>query len=1048
MKRIFLTLCLVLVAMQGFSQATVREVNESIKTYPFSDPNPVPEPSNFIYPYFRYDGYAVKGVEQNWKVVELENPYIKVSVFPQVGGKIWGAIDKTTGKEFVYKNNVMKFRNIAMRGPWTSGGIEFNFGVIGHVPSTATPVDYVTKQKSDGSASCYVSSYEWVTHTWWTVEVNVPADKAFFTTNVVWHNSSDMDEPYYQWMNAGYPSQGKAEFTYPGTHYIGHGGELHSYPYDEDGHNIGTYEGNNQGPSVSYHVLGKYNDFYGVYYHDKDYGSIHYADYADKLGMKIFLWGTARSGAIWEDLLTDGHGQYIELQAGRMFNQPAANSAYTPYKHTYFVPQGTDRWTEYWFPVEKIGNVLKANNYGALNVTRENGQLIIRFSPLQKLNTELYVYDGDKLVKTFPLQTEVLKVWEEMLPLTGSLQNEGTLKIKIGNHLLEYSEVMSDNITNRPKVTPKDFDWNSVYGFYTQGDQELNQKYYNAAESHLKKCLEKDANFMPALYSLATVYYHEGRYNESLELCKRALAINTYDGKVNYLYGLNNQILGNIVDAKDGFSIASRSAEVCSAAYEKLAEMFYAEADYLKARHFAERSLDFNTHNLSSLRLLMTIYRKTNASDKAKELINKVLEDDPLYHPVRFEAYKAGIINKSDFTSAIRNELNNEVYVEIANQYESIKDYEDAIELLGMIDSYPIANYKRAYLLDRTGKASDALALVEKANNESPDMVFPHRASTLKALEWAKEKKSNWKIDYYCALIYWGKQQKEIARKIFSGINNADDASFYLTRASLEEGDAKLADLKRAEQMQKSWRTGLALVNYYSDVKDWKNADIVGKKYMKLYPDNYILGLKYAKVLCNEGQNDKCLSLLNNLTVLPNEGASEGRVVYRTAHLNKAVHYMNTGNAAKALKEVDAAGVWPENLGVGKPYDKFNDTRLETFLAAEAQVKMGNKEKAQALYKEVPNNGVNASYFKSANLLDALALKAQGNAAAAEEMVNGWVMKYSNDVVAQCCEAIYKGDTEKAKSLVSKYKNPKEVPVWQSSRPDNDFELIQSLFLK
>ncbi len=39
----------------------------------------------------------------------------------------------------------MKFRNISLRGPWTSGGIEFNFGVIGHTPATATPVDYVTK---------------------------------------------------------------------------------------------------------------------------------------------------------------------------------------------------------------------------------------------------------------------------------------------------------------------------------------------------------------------------------------------------------------------------------------------------------------------------------------------------------------------------------------------------------------------------------------------------------------------------------------------------------------------------------------------------------------------------------------------------------------------------------------------------------------------------------------------------------------------------------------------------------------------------------------
>lgn len=56
-------------------------------------------------------------------------------------------MDKTTGKDFIYKNGVAKFRDIAMRGPWTSGGIEFNFGIIGHAPTSSTPVDYLVRQK-------------------------------------------------------------------------------------------------------------------------------------------------------------------------------------------------------------------------------------------------------------------------------------------------------------------------------------------------------------------------------------------------------------------------------------------------------------------------------------------------------------------------------------------------------------------------------------------------------------------------------------------------------------------------------------------------------------------------------------------------------------------------------------------------------------------------------------------------------------------------------------------------------------------------------------
>ena len=45
-------------------------------------------------------------------------------ILPEVGGKIWSAIEKSTGKSFIYYNHVVKFRDVAMRGPWTSGGIE------------------------------------------------------------------------------------------------------------------------------------------------------------------------------------------------------------------------------------------------------------------------------------------------------------------------------------------------------------------------------------------------------------------------------------------------------------------------------------------------------------------------------------------------------------------------------------------------------------------------------------------------------------------------------------------------------------------------------------------------------------------------------------------------------------------------------------------------------------------------------------------------------------------------------------------------------------
>ena len=63
--------------------------------------------------------------------------------------------------------------------------------------------------------------------------------------------------------------------------------------------------------------------------------------------------GLVTQGMIWEKLLTDTDGQYVEVQSGRLFNQAAEGSTFTPFKHKGFMPYATDVWTEYWFPVLK-----------------------------------------------------------------------------------------------------------------------------------------------------------------------------------------------------------------------------------------------------------------------------------------------------------------------------------------------------------------------------------------------------------------------------------------------------------------------------------------------------------------------------------------------------------------------------------------------------------------------------------------------------------------------------------------------------------------------
>src|SRR6476661_5859739 len=416
-------------------KATIKEYKKVFTTYPFSDPDPIPNLSK-IYPYFRFDGYTDKPVQKEWKVVELENDYIKLMILPEIGGKIWAAFEKSTGKSFVYFNQVVKFRDVAMRGPWTSGGIEPNYGIIGHTPNCATPVDYTTMTKPDGSVSCIIGVLDLLTRTSWCIDINLPSDKAYFTTNSFWYNASPFEQPYYTWMNTGIKANGNLQFIYPGTKYLGHEGEYSDWPINKkNGKDISWYKNNDFGGYKSYHVFGKYTNFFGGYWHDDDFGMGRYSSHDDKPGKKLWIWGLSQQGMIWEKLLTDTDGQYVEVQSGRLFNQSAEGSSFTPFKHKGFLPHASDVWTEYWFPVVKTKGFVMANNYGVLNIKNENGWLKIYFSPLQRTDDELKITMDGKTIYTRMLQLNTLQLFKDSIRRDPPYEN---LFVTLGKNKLEY----------------------------------------------------------------------------------------------------------------------------------------------------------------------------------------------------------------------------------------------------------------------------------------------------------------------------------------------------------------------------------------------------------------------------------------------------------------------------------------------------------------------------------------------------------------------------------------------------------------------------------
>jgi len=338
-----------LVALDGLATATVKVEDWVFPTYAFSDPDPVPHPVHRAYPYYCFDGQETVPANKTWKVVVLENDKIRVTMLPEIGGKVWGAEDKKTGKPFIYYNHVVKFRNLALRGPWTSGGIEFNFGEMCHAAWASTPVDWSVRRNDDGSVSYFCGDSEYIAKTHWQVEVRLGPDDEFFSTTSTFYNPSTDGCRKYNWMNGAFALTDKCSFYFDGMDYIGHKGDPHAWPRDSEGHELSKWRGNAFGASKSYHVLNGNPSFYGIWWPEWSLGGYHDCDDGDKYGRKIWLWAQSREGAIWDDFLTDSDGSYTELQSGLAFVQPRVEAILdTPFGPPEFAPGATERFTERW----------------------------------------------------------------------------------------------------------------------------------------------------------------------------------------------------------------------------------------------------------------------------------------------------------------------------------------------------------------------------------------------------------------------------------------------------------------------------------------------------------------------------------------------------------------------------------------------------------------------------------------------------------------------------------------------------------------------------
>lgn len=1026
MIRNYFLFLLLAISHSIFAQkSSIKIEKRDILTYPFNDPDPVPgiaEGKDVIYPYHSFNGYSLRGTPMKWDVVRLENDYVTVWVLPSAGGKVWGAIEKSTGKEFIYRNDVMKFRNISMRGPWTSGGIEFNFGIIGHSPSTCVPVDYKTVENSDGSVSCIVGNIDLPSRTRWNVEIRLPADRAYFETIATWVNTGSLPQTYYNWMTAAAVVTDDLEFAYPGNAEIGHAGEYGLWPVNEDGRNVSWYKNNNFGSSKSYHVVGEYNDFMGGYYHNSQFGFGHWALYDEMPGHKLWLWSLARDGGIWEDLLTDSDGQYMEFQAGRMFNQYGGTSAFkTPISQTPFAPDQTDRWHEIWFPVKEIGGISDVSPYGAMHVAEENGKLQIGINSFAFAEGRIMVLSDDVTLSDEQKKFRPMEVYNIAVDLHGRKEFE----VLVQGMDLDYNP-SKKKIINRPFVSSMPAGITTASSLFQEGMELKESRKYAEAAIPLKKCIESDPLYVDAYVALAELRYRAVDYDSSLFYTEKALELDAYHPGANYIAGITYLAVGDMTNALETLGWAARSNDYKSAAYEKMAVAEFLQNDYKLAEHYALLSLDFNRHNFNSLRLIAVLKRYSGENKIAEEYLSRMDEIDQLNHFTSFERFFLyPSDNRNAPTEGISNELPYETYLEISMQYLDLGLKKEALAVLDYSPSHPIVTIWKAFL-------SENDSLLNKALSMSPAFVFPFRTETIKALEWAKDHNPDWKFRYYLALNYAAVNRKQDAVSLLNTCGDEPDYSpFYLTRASFLKGtEREKADLLMAYRLSPGdWRSAIRLIAWYRSHDDHRSALSLASEVYKKDRSNSIVGLEYAISLINTGQYALSLKTLEGTTILPNEGSSQGKRVFEQASLYLAMDLIAGKKYKQALEMLGKSKDWPENLGVGKPYNV--DTRIQDYLSALCFDKMKRYSEADIAYNSVIRSTGSDPYPSFKNILALMILRNKGESRNLEELAGK--LEGSSNLVNKWVIASFINSREQAELLEKKFES------------ETDFRIIKRL---
>lgn len=955
----------------------------TIPTYEPGAPDPDPafplNSSKDIYPYTMLDDLTDRRAPVTYQAIYLENRCLRITILPQLGGHVYSIYDKIDHREVLYRDRVIKYGLVGPRGAWIAGGMEFSFPYA-HTMDTISPVESVLRHNPDGSATAIVGAIDWVSHMHWEIALTLRPQTSRLREDVTLFNSTPQEHLYLFWTNSAVKATNDLQYIYPMRETISDDpfAIVQNWPV-WNGVDQSWYK--NVAPAMAIFGREVHRDYFGIYYHQADYGLVHVANYRQDPGKKIWSWGTAPSGKIWDKILSDDDGSYNEIQSGRFYTQG--------YRE-FMEPRRVEQWTEYWYPVHGLrSGFVEATKALALNVTypQEGSKALLQISPVEDIpDAQLIVRNGDSILGQWrgihfvPLQTTNYSVTP--LNLEEAKKNlQVEIRTANGDTLLHWSAAapLDGNPDFKPRAGSRleteipDSPQTPTQALFLRGEFLQKTGDLQGAMKTYDEVLERDPEYTPALLKEAWYHYQGADFGEAERLIEKALSRDENNPSLEYAVGVIDRAAQRLDLAKDALWASVHYGESPAPSFVELGEIAVQQGDYKEAAMLLHRALDYNPRDALALADLAVAERlggdpKDGARDSARAasvmpLLPYALAEEAQSRQTRSSGGPAEASAEVSWTRVISSDPQN--YLAVAAWYHGLGVWQasDAVlktaqANLSPAQQSPMIDFYLASNARHEGNTAQAAEYARKAAESTATDSFPDQLSDVSVLREALDNDAN-------------DPQADYALGNFLFAHGRYEEAATLWQNAVKGGFRNAVILRNLGLYQWQIKRDLAsAANYYS------NAIRLSPNQYRLYPDldeiyeqegdtaarvdlfrtapstvadHDTVRARRAVLLIEQGAYQQALASLDNHVFKPWEGGVAIHEIFVSANIEKGKQALSQQHPQEAAEAFQTAMQYPERLGTGEPSQP--DLTEQFYWLGVALAAQGKKAEAESSWK-------------------------------------------------------------------------------------------------